>query len=278
MRFDRVCSVTVGQAGEVGVEISGLHVIFTVSKSDSETMNEAKIEIYNANLSTANMFKAGNRLILSAGHSQETGALMLFSGDITRASRLRKGADIIWSIECLDGERSVVDKNIAVSFAAGTDGKKILKEISAELEMTIDQLDIPSGVLRNGFAFSGAAKDALSKITARLEMNWDIQDSNLRLYKPAVKHEGDTLEISSTSGMIGSPENVETAESTESGTPGESIPKIQVNCLLDGRIKIGSVVVLKSETINGKIYVSEIKHVGDTHGQEWTTTFLGVTN
>lgn len=255
------------------IEISDLRVSFKVTKHGGKEPNTAEVTITNLSPTQRNNLQAkGVKFILQAGY-EGSGLVQLFKGDARTIDHLREGANWNTVIKSGDGERAFRFARVNESFAPGSPVGDVVKRIASKVGLGLGNVDkqIPNitGNYAQGYAAAGPAARELDKVLSAAGYVWSIQDEELLILKPDEATTIQVPELSPESGLIGSP---------EFGAPEVkgAKPLIKVKCLLNGKIKIGSQVVLKSERHKGPVRVRKLEHSGDTAGGDWYTTFEAV--
>ena len=132
--FDRAANVTFGKRGEDGVLVSGLRISFNIEKTSESNANTAKIAIYNLNPTHRQQLEeSGNVVILKAGYrgfSNEPIDGILFQGDISKTTTIKKGADYVTTIDGGDGEKALLDEHFEKSYGAGALLSTVIDDIS----------------------------------------------------------------------------------------------------------------------------------------------------
>lgn len=302
MLFNRVASLVIGQSGGEGRELKNLRFSFSIQKGSIKTPNKCSVRVWNANPSTRSMMEViGNVLILKAGYSEDIGAVTLFSGDVTRCLTSKEGPDWVTDLELLDGFLEFRDKKCTLSFDKGAPASQVLGEISKKFELPVRALpdDIAQKQYKDGFAFVGRVRDAMSKACDYLGLEWSIQNREVQVIKKGGVFNRTAIVISEESGMIGSP-SLESRTITEKAAATEGITANQpgvrkttkkdkdgniqqmlqvggykVDSLLQPTIEPGAYVQLKSVGIDGEFFrVETLTHSGDTHGNDWKTELI----
>src|SRR5690606_17956957 len=111
----------------------------------------------------------------------------------------------------------------------------------------------------------------MNMLTKRQNLTWSIQNDQLQILTPDRATFETTVLLASDTGLINIPSRkkvinlnalkVKDGEKTESG--------ITCTALLNGEIKVGRLITIKSNDLDGLFRVEKVKYVGDTHGQPW---------
>ena len=130
-------------------------------------------------------------------------------------------------------------------------------------------------------------------------LDWSIQGREIQVVKKGGAFKKTAIVLSSDSGMLGSPAQdaqvmtekaaakigytkksagVRTLkELNRDGVYEENLQVLgfKVNSLLQPTVEPGALVQVKSKGIDGEFFkVETILHVGDTHGQDWSSQFV----
>jgi hypothetical protein len=224
------------------------------------------IDIYNLLTDTEEMFKveedSGKKLTLRAGYGGDSGILIV--GIIKHVAVFNEGNDRICEIEVHDTAVSY-DKVINRSYVPGTTAEQILKQIiTVESGLELGKIQLPINLIYvEGISFSGSPKEIIQEIAE--DCNAEIHIVHGMIYVlPVGGVRDDTVILSPTTGMIGSPKRIDGEESEILW---------EVESLLNYRIRHGTKVELDSDKVkqaNGTYVVDSGFHVNT--GSEFKTT------
>lgn len=224
------------------------------------------IDIYNLLTDTEEMFKveedSGKKLTLRAGYGGDSGILIV--GIIKHVAVFNEGNDRICEIEVHDTAVSY-DKVINRSYVPGTTAEQILKQIiTVESGLELGKIQLPINLIYvEGISFSGSPKEIIQEIAE--DCNAEIHIVHGMIYVlPIGGVRDDTVILSPTTGMIGSPKRIDGEESEILW---------EVESLLNYRIRHGTKVELYSDKVkqaNGTYVVDSGFHVNT--GSEFKTT------
>jgi len=256
------------------LEVRGLRLVFKVKSTLKPDPNDLDLRIYNLSPTTRAKLSAAAAapVVLVAGH-QGT-AQVIFSGRARTVDHLRDGASWVTHVQSGDGNQAFT-KLSAISFAAGTRATDVAialaKDLGVEAGDAIARLrrgDFTGAreVFLQGFSASGRSVRDFDRVAKVLGLEWSIQGGVLQLLEPGKGTQEAAYELAPDTGLIGSPDH---------GAPGPNgePPLLKVKCLLNGGIRPGRVVSLRSSARSGFYVVDQVEHAGDTHGaSEWTTS------
>jgi len=274
--FNRDFTIQVGtlkilarEPGEENLTIPTLRVVFSIKKSTASEPNEATIEIYNLSKNNRKLLQEKDAVIIEAGYTKTL--QQIFSGDVTLISHIKESVDWVTRIECGDGTKEYRAARINISFGAGTKIKDVLetavKSMKLELGNTLDKIGLESfrknkTEFSTGVVLSGLSSDVVSNLMSSAGFQWSIQDKALQVLKPAETTEEEIVFLNAASGLVGTP------EIGEKGI-------VLVKSLLQGEIKPGRKIKIKSKTIDGFFKIESVIHSGDTWGAEWYSDVEG---
>lgn len=275
--FLRRYVMTCGKMGQSGFEIGNihnatedvLHVSFSVEKSNAESPNTAKVQVWN--LSDRNLRVLDTKdciLELKAGYA-DTMALILV-GNITTVTTVPDKADRMTEIEVMDGRVELRDTNISVSLNGTVNCKDVYKLIAGQMGVSVVFAnDLSFKTLPNGYSYVGKAKNALQKMANACGHSWTIQNKVLQITWPgrAVNTMGYLLD--SSSGLIGRPKRITISTGMDSK---EAQTGWEVQYFLNGAIGVNDIVKLQSEDASGFFLVHKITIDGDNMEGDWLCT------
>jgi hypothetical protein len=280
--YKRGCKVTVWQtkpAGFVGanpdffetqsnaIEITGLRVQFTVTKSLDSTPNEAEMTITNASDRTRGFIETKPLAVkIDAGYDDVL--RHVFTGDVRWAQSAIDVVDWETKLQLADGDRAYRSARVSTAYKKGATVVQALREAAKAMGLQLPASVVASADLQAQFAsgrsLQGPARDELTKLLAPFGYHWSIQDGKLQVLKDQNGNATEAIAVNQTTGMIGSPVY---------GTPDKSgkPPTLTVKMLLYPEVVPGGQILVSSRQINGVFRVSKATHTGDTHGDDWTT-------
>lgn len=272
------------------IDLSQFEIVFEVDQADTETPDTAKIRILNLAESTVRQVKKEFQTVrLQAGYENGNYGT-IFSGQIAqfRSGRL-DAKDTFLDIMAGDGDKAFQFAVVNKTLAAGStqqDRMNAVAESFKKYDVTYDEKGSPvpgtGGILPRGKVLFGLAKDQMRSVTETSDSTWTIQDGQVVITPLTGYREGEVVVLNSGTGMIGVP------VATENG--------VEVECLLNPNLKIGTRLQINNSdinqtqinqqgfprytdlsfvasTANDGIYRSlVIGHRGDVRGSQWTTS------
>lgn len=253
--------------------IENLRVSFRVNKSLVKDPNSAEIKIYNLSSTTrAALPGTGAKVILRAGYA--TTMQQIFIGDARAITSKKEQTEFVTAIECGDGQRAVQHARVSASFGPNAAISDVINTIGRVTKMDLGNLAAaantlpPSQQYVHGYAAHGNALKELDKVLKVAGLEWSIQDGALQLLTPGEATTEEVIELSSESGLIGSPEMATGEKKEGKGTPAAR-PILHAKSLLQGGFRPGRRVQVKSRTHQGLFRCVKVDHVGDTAGGDW---------
>ncbi len=273
--FDRQYRMSFGPAGqkkkaaEIGNDSPNhpaLHISFSLQKSDLETQNTAKIEVWNLSEKHIAMLEKPECIVsLRAGYNNRLA--LIFAGAVSFVSTVRDGGDYKTKIEVVDNLIEIRNTYVKVSYKGLVSWKKIFDDVGAAMGVTIvygNGLHFNS--MGNGFSFSGLAKNVLTKGCNSNGLQWSIQNGVLQIKKKgdAINRKG--YELDAAHGLIGTPEKVTITDKDDSS---KTYTGWDVTYFLNGAIDVNDYVHLKSRRVSGYFYVYSQEISGDNLSGDW---------
>ena len=230
---------------------------FRISRNTNASANTARISILNLSKDTRlkiykdkytfDIYK-GIELRAGYGDSKET-LPIIFKGNIKQAYSQRNGVDYQTDIECYDGGFAFLNGYTSKSFASGTSDRQILYSLVKDLPaIDIGVIGNFEGSLPRGNAMEGATTDLIKSVS---KSNFFIDNEKAYCLQDEECYRGNITEISSASGLMGSPLREETMLTFE--------------MMFEPRLQIGQHIHLTSQTeslFNGNYKVIGVEHNG----------------
>lgn len=263
-QFGRVVNVYLGE--DIGaVKVSGLNILFNVSRTVDTTPDKAVVDIYNlAGTTRQSANKRFTYIILEAGY--EDNYSRIFKGKLNNLNHSKNGTDIVTRLIASDGgqeyQLSYVDEQLK-----GASVRDLAAFVVSRMGLQLgDVSGLPDIKYHRDMVLSEPARHILERLSSRWGVNVTIQDGVVDFVRYS-----DTLGtaevISQETGMIGSP------SITEKGVTVTSLlkPSVRPNSLVDIRAgffekKIQDPSKLKraSEFGGGTYKVVSVIHDGTT--------------
>lgn len=264
--WDRKYILDIGKQGSNGIRLKDLHISFSVEKTDAESVNTCKIEVWNlSDESLKFLDEKDNVALLKAGYGSTLP--LIFAGEITTVQTELDGADRLTTLEVTDGRVALRDTTISVSINGEVNCKDIYEMIAKEMGLTIDFAnDLEFKILPNGYSFVGKGRNALQRIADTNEHNWTIQNGIIQVTLPGRPVTTKGYLLSSETGLISAPKRVTISEY---GNSKGSLTGWQIKYFLNGAIGINDVVQIKSNYVNGYYRIHKLNIDGDSHEGDW---------
>jgi hypothetical protein len=279
MQFDRVINAKIRLIDDSKVNFRGelsinnLRMAFSIFKSESSSTNTCSLRIYNLGANNRNQLaQFGDEVRLFAGYRFEAGAQLLFVGNTTQVSHIFAEPEIISVLDCGDGDKTLNNTLVSLSFAENTPVRTVIQTIADKLGLVIAEFSATDNLnYATGYKFAGLAKDALNIACSRLNLVWSVQNQNLVIIKQNEATARPPFEINANTGMIGIPQRyTDKRQYLYRALPPNGAPKPgwKVRTLLRPDILPGDRVRIRSTRVDmdGLFYVISIRHEGDNYG------------
>lgn len=260
-----------GQMEQTGFQIGNissaredaLHIYFSIEKSDSETPNDAKVQIWNLSNENLKILEMDNTVVeLMAGYG-DTMSLVLV-GNVSSAITTLSNGDRLTELSVVDGMVELQDAHISISMNGSVYGKDVYEKIAEAMGMPIMYAeDLKFLTIPYGFSYVGTAKNGLKKIADFCGHNWTIQNKVIQITMPNRPINSTGYLLSKETGLIGAPSRITI------GSGSEVTNGWEVEYFLNGAIGINDVVQLESPTVSGYFRVHKITFDGDNLEGDW---------
>lgn len=263
-----------GKMGKKGFQIgnihdaaeTALHISFSIEKSNVESPNNAKIQVWNLSNKNLKILESKDCIVeLKAGYGDSMALVLV--GYVASAITTQDNADRMTEIEVVDGLAELRDTSVSISYNGKVNSKELYKYIAGQMGLPIVfAKDLSYKTLPNGFSYVGKAKNALKKVSKCCKHSWTIQNHVLQITRPgrAISTKGYLL--SSDTGLIGIPKRITIGSGEEEQTGWE------VEYLMNGAISINDIVKLKSDAASGYFLIYKITMDGDNMEGDWICT------
>jgi len=268
------------------LDLSDLRITFSIKRTNYQTPNIADIKVYNMSSETIKEIRSGfKRISFQAGYGKDNEGV-IFAGNIQQTLVGRDtGTDTYIQFIASDGSQAYNYAFINKSLVSGTTAQNDLNESIKTLKEYGVQpsLNTNLGATQKrprGKVLYGNTKDVIRTTTRTTNNNWTIENEQLVIIPVSGYLNGQAVEINETNGMIGSPQ--------------QTLDGVNVKCLLNPKLSIGTRVKLNNNQIKGFVldlqgegsaknipnslnsdgvyFVGVIEYTGDTRGPEWYST------
>lgn len=283
VQFGRKVSLMLGTPSGRALDFSDLHFGFHIRQNDLQTPNIAEIRIWNVADATVELInKEFTRVVLQAGYPGSYG--VIFDGTVKQYRRGRiNGADTYLEVAASDGDIAYNFSTVLVTLAAGSSATEVIAACAKALQpfgVSMGKLpaNLPDTRLPRGRVLYGMTRDLLREVARLIGCAWSIQHKVVIFIPTEGYLEGDTVELSAATGLIGVPEQ------TQDG--------IYMRCLLNPNIGVGRLIWLNNKGVNQARYnlsytgevantllpkialdgfykVLSVDYSGDTRGNPW---------
>lgn len=268
INFKRQAEIIVGPYGEEGLSLTGHHFTFNVVKTSDGKANMMNVEVYNCSPDTAKLFETTeNTIIINAGYFLNVHQLAV--GDITQGKTSISGPDRVSSALCGDGLRTLSKSRVSLSYAGSVNAEQIIGDIAAKLGLDLRETEADlAGKFRSGWAFVGPAREAMTAIAKRFNLDWSIQNEEIQITERRGVNTQDAVLITPQTGLIGFPEPLDD-DRDDTGEAKED-PGLVIRTLLNPLLEPGGIVVLNTRDYDdAEFRIRRVEHNGDTAGGDW---------
>ncbi len=283
-QYLRVCTLILSNLKGDSLDLSQLHIKFSIKRSDTQTPNMAEIRVFNLEEQTAlRIQKEFSKVILQGGYQDNFG--VIFQGNVKQIILGRENStDTFIDIVAGDGDLAYNFAIVNTTIAAGAGQAEQINAAVQSMNGDGTSLghvgDLPPTKLPRGKVMYGMARDYLKNSADTSKQTWSIQDGKVQFVPLSSYLPGTAIQLTSKTGLI--------------GTPQQTTFGVNMKCLLNPKIKVGGRVQIDNKivarlkinlavplspenipapvTADGVYYVLVIEHEGDNRGQEWYTS------
>lgn len=275
--FLRRYTLKCGPMGRPGFEIgnvssakeTALHVSFNIEKSDSETSNTAKVQIWNLSERNLKLLESKDCIVeLKAGYGESIPPVLV--GNVTSVATVSDNADRMTELEVVDGQVALRDTDISISLNGAVNCMDVYAHIASQMGIPVIYApDLTFKVLPNGFSFVGSARTGLQKLARCCGHSWSIQNQILQVTWPGRPVSVRGYLLNNDTGLIDVPKRITLAASSGDSEP---VNGWEIRYLLNGAIGVNDTVMVESSVISGYFRVQKITMDGDNLEGDWICT------
>lgn len=278
--FGRYVSLLVGEETTESALIEGFRFTFSIRKTNSEDPNTCELNVYNLSKSTrSRLEKLDDFAFVKAGYTEADNIETIFIGNITDVGTAYESPEIVTKFTISDGEKVINSKKVSVSYNAGAKVKQVVedltKKIGLPVKVDLDKLGI-NKVFNTGFSFAGDAKTALKKVCAYSNLDWSIQNGELKFTIQGKSDGSKLVVLSPQTGLIKTPEKLKVKDSRRKDN--KEVDGWKITSLLVPKAEPGGEIVVSSSiTGSNKVYtIIDVQHDGDTEEGNFQTVMTVV--
>ena len=283
-QFIRKVSLIVGNASGQGLDLSQLHIKFAIWSATTQSPKHTSIRVYNVSDATAKSIqKEFTQIFLQAGYDGNFG--QIFGGQIKQVRKGRENAtDTFIDIIAADGDQAYNWAVVNTTLAAGwsqTDYHNALIQTMSSYGISAGYTPTLAGTqLPRGKVCYGMSRDYMRQLAGSTGTQWTVQDGKLHMVPVAGYMPGESVVLTSDTGMI--------------GVPTQTVDGIIVKCLLNPNILPGTRIQINNASIqqaslsvdytatnyfpslddDGFYKVYAMTQTGDTRGQAFYTDMI----
>ena len=288
-QFLRKAQVIIGKPGEgdsltvnTPTSTPDSRISFSVSKTGTAKANKASIEIYNLSFLSRDIIDdLGQTVTLNVGYRQKRRDFnefindnilrTIYFGDFLEVVHEYRSPEWITKIVAGDGINILREKKVSVGSGKGANVfdvfKDMVKQAGLVVQGQLEDIFTPeqkNKKLSKGFTFNGLVKDGLNKIADIFDLNWSIENGDLKILQKNAINETEVLYLDKTTGLIESPQRLR--EQKNKANKENYRPGYLIKSLLQPTIEPGKLIHVKSavDELDTEFIVAEVEHVGDT--------------
>lgn len=282
-QVNRQYTLQIGQGKGSGIEITGLHITFKVSKGsdNKKRTNKATVKIYNLSEEHQKYIEAPFvECVLSVGY-QGTGMHRLFAGQITVAGTEKEGTETVTEIQIDSLYSQLNHKTVSKTAPAGVSVKGVIENLVKEMEGVSRVVFSGTNISKSfvdGYPLSGAPRQILNELAEAFEIEWQIDDDVLYIQdagKSYMLDNSKAFKISETSGLIDRPyfDQIEKQRGKKDKLRAAR-NGLKLKILLNPAIVAGSIVYIEYGDKTGYYKVERLTHTGEYFGNDWSTELV----
>lgn len=282
-QVDRQYVLQIGQGKGSGIEITGLHVTFKVSKgSDNKRKtNKATVKIYNLSQEHQKYIEAPFvECTLSVGY-HGTGIYRLFAGQVTVAGTEKEGTDTVTEIQIDTLYTELNHKTVSKTAPSGVNIKGVIENLVKEMEGISRVVFSGKNVSKSfvdGYPMVGSPRQILNEIGEAFEIEWQVDDGVMYIQDAGTSYMLDkskAFKISESSGLIDRPyfDQIEKQRGKKDKLRAAR-NGLKLKILLNPAIVAGSIIYIEYADKTGYYKVERLTHSGEYFGNEWCTELV----
>lgn len=282
-QVNRQYSLKIGQGKGSGIEITGLHITFKVSKGgdNKKRTNKATIKIYNLSQEHQKYIEAPfAECVLSVGYLG-TGMHRLFAGQITVAGTEKEGTETVTEIQLDTLYSDLNHKTVSKTAPAGVNVKGVIENLVKEMDGVSRVVFSGKNIERSfvdGYPISGSPRQILNELSEAFQIEWQVDDGIMYIQDAGTSYMTDNskaFKISETSGLIDRPyfDQIEKQRGKKDKIRAAR-NGLKLRILLNPALVAGSIVYIEYGDKTGYYKIERLTHSGEYFGNDWSTELV----
>jgi len=213
----------------------------------------AQVIIFNLNTGTRNALNEQYQKVrIVGGYGEQTD--VIFEGSVVVATHKHENTEWITTLECGDGvetlDKALVNKTYNKGFKLGD----VIRDFANINSLTVsDIVGIDENkTLSRGKSFSTDMQTALNELGKANNFDWSLQDEKLVVIQRGQAREGRLRLVSARTGMVGSPEWINTGGDAAKLSTQKGL-KFRVVSLCLPSLKPADLITVQSQSLQGRI-------------------------
>ena len=257
------------RTGDVTIKNDDLDMEFEIPFDDDTEANEAEIVIYNLTDKTINSIKKDAAISITAGYGKDTG--VIFSGYISKKKTIWEDCDKVTFIYAIDNNGKKETELSNMSFGASTKASTILRKLVERVGLPLAVFETKrEHTFKDKVTVDGGLMDNIKKYAQICGVVAYVNKSQIYVC-PLTHGEHDTFNLTPDTGLLSANEF---EEETKAEDYTDTIKGLEIEMLLQHKVKTGSIINISSKNIKGDYRVREGKHTYD--GDTFKTTVKAI--
>ena len=242
------------QIDDIAVSEPAKMTVKCTKNVSSDSPDFCEVILYNVSEATRSKIVESKRIQVTAGHGDSEE--LVFIGDIQAVTNTKKPTEWETKIIAGDGATALAQSIINKTYSSPTDVKTLMEDIArtSGLAERTEFIGIDKGTkdTLRGTTVSGKAAKEISRLCTPRDWTWNIQDETLVVCPIGKSRDPEAYKISVETGMIGSPEWINTGMNLHGKAPKEGF-KIKVDVLCIPSIKPNDKIRIETKALSGRI-------------------------
>ena len=265
MAFNRQLKLSIGADGS-GLDISNLHIAFSVTRSITFAENTGEFTIYNMKKdSRSQVLTQGNNIVCAAGYEDEYMGT-IFIGYIIEALSQQKNVDNVTKVVAASvrSNRDAINYiSVSLAYSAGTSLKQPLKDLANAANVVISGVDTLTFSLPNGWVYAGSLRGALDYMKQILLFNgygMYIDNAEIIVYNLSGDSSFGVVYLTYQNGLL---------EVTDITKADDTARRISFKSLLIPKIQPNGILRIDTPDLSGAFSVDNVRFYGDNFGGDF---------
>lgn len=273
-KFGRKYELVVGEH-----KINDVRMRFNCEYQSGGFVPLLEIELYNLNKHTVNeVLLRDTEFTFSAGY--EGDFPIIFKGQVRNVFTFRDDVDLLTVILAGGSDQQLREKLIYTTLKDAKSLKEVIQDYLRIAKIPEGQIDIKESAIKNPISKADNFLNVMRSTAAEYNFNWFIYNNEFYAYGKNKHPNRGVYKISSETGLLEVPiltdQGIDVRTLMEPSVRPQDRYEVDSEGLAVNQVATSFVAI--RDNVRGQQTAFEVRHLGDTHSNQWYTELRGLAN